>query len=125
MSEFDDMIKRELEKEATGIDELLAADGGLPDMVAASFKGSMRRWVWFAWVIMFALTGLLIWTGYEFFVAATVDQRVLWGVCVLAVISMLGRLKMWNLMEMNRASTMREIKRLELAVAVLARQKGG
>lgn len=125
MSEFDDMIKRELEKEATGIDELLAADGGLPDMVAASFKGSMRRWVWFAWVIMFALTGLLIWTGYEFFVAATVDQRVLWGVCVLAVISMLGRLKMWNLMEMNRASTMREIKRLELAVAALARQKGG
>ncbi len=124
MTRFDDMIKDELEKEAKGIDELLAADGGLPDMVAASFKGSMRRWVWFTWVIMLAVTGLMFWCIYEFFMASELKDTVFWGICMLVTMLMQSMLKLWNLMEMNRASMMREVKRLELAVAALARKIG-
>ena len=118
------MIKDELAKEAKGIDDLLTSEGGLPDMVAASFKGSMRRWVWFTWGVMLVVTGFMFWCIYEFFTADDLEGMVFWGICMLVTMLMQSMLKLWNLMEMNRASMMREVKRLELAVAALARKVG-
>lgn len=121
MTKFDDMIKDELEKEASEIDELLAAEGGLPDMVAASFKGSMRRWVWLIWIITFLVSMLMFWCGYQFFTASAQDQ-MFWGFCTLMSMAAQVALKQWSWMEMNRASMMREVKRLEVAVAALSRK---
>lgn len=120
MSEFDQRIKKELAGETAAIDEMLAKEGGLPDLVSAAFHGSMRRWVVLIGVMTVITGGLMIWCGYEFFRAATVDDRVYWGVWFLAAGMAQMALKQWQWMEMNRASLMREVKRLELAVATLA-----
>lgn len=122
MNNIDDLIKHELEKETSEVDELLAREGGLPDMVAAAFKGSLRRWVWLMGFVTLVFTGLLVWTGYEFYMATTVDDRVFWGVWFIVNLVVQSSLKKWSWMEMNRASTMREIKRLELAIVSLTRQ---
>lgn len=121
MTKFDEMIQEELAKEARSVDELLAAEGGLPDMVAASFKGSMRRWVWLIWGITFLVSMLMFWCGYRFF-TATPDTQAFWGFCTLMAMAGQVALKQWTWIEMSRASVMREIKRLELAVAALARK---
>ncbi|SDE20572.1 DUF6768 family protein [Kordiimonas lacus] len=123
MSKFDDMIKDELAKEAKGIDELLTSEGGLPDMVAAAFKGSMRRWVWLIGGVTLLVTAVMLWCGYNFFTADAANQTF-WGFCTLISVAAQVALKQWSWMEMNRASMMREIKRLELAVAALARKVG-
>tara|TARA_R110002096_G_scaffold33980_10_gene97477 strand:+ start:301 stop:678 length:378 start_codon:yes stop_codon:yes gene_type:complete len=122
MNDIDDLIKQELEKETSEIDDLLAREGGLPDMVAGAFKGSMRRWMWLMSVVTLAFTGLLLWSGYNFYVASAIDDRIFWGVWFIIMLIVQSSLKKWSWMEMNRASTMREIKRLELAIVSLTRQ---
>ncbi|NVJ96721.1 MAG: hypothetical protein HWE25_01140 [Alphaproteobacteria bacterium] len=122
MTNFDEMIKKELAKEASDIDELLASDGGLPDLVAASFKGSMRKWVWMIWGITFAISILMFWCGYKFFIAETFENQVFWGFCTTIIAMAQIALKQWTWIEMSRASMMREIKRLELAVSALSRR---
>jgi len=117
MANLDERIKRELEDETAEIDKMMARDGGLPDMVSAAFKGNLRRWVWVTSIIILPLTGLLLWCGYEFFTAVRTDDRVFWGFCTLLSAMPQIALKQWQWMEMNRASMMREIKRIEIAVA--------
>lgn len=123
MSDIDDKIKRELEGEASAIDELLASEGGLPDMVAVAFKGGMRRWLWLTGFFTLVFTALMAWCFYEFFVAVNIDDRIFWGICFIASMMPQVALKEWQWMEMNRASLMREVKRLELAVAALAQKQ--
>lgn len=120
MSKLDERIQKELAEETSAIDELLADEGGMPDMVAAALKGSMRRWIWLTGLFTLIFTGLMFWSGYEFFTATTSDDRVFWGICMLGAAMPQIALKQWQWMEMNRANLMREIKRLELAVAALA-----
>ena len=123
MSDIDAKILKELENETQAIDALIKEDGGLPDMVSAAFKGSMRRWVWFTAIIVFALTATMFWTGYQFLMAEATDDRVFWGIWFLFSAMPQIAIKQWQWMEMNRANLMREIKRLELAVATLANQQ--
>lgn len=123
MSDLDNRIKAELEKDTSVIDQLLINEGGMPDMVAAAFKGSMRRWVWVTAFITLVVTALMFWCGYEFYHAESTDMRMYWGIWFIASGMAQIALKQWQWMEMNRATLMREIKRLELAVAVLAEKR--
>ena len=123
MDNLDSRIKKELEQETAEIDALLAKEGGMPDMVSAMFKGSMRRWIWVLGFFSLVFFSLTIWSGYHFYLAKTIDDRVFWGVWMIMGAGAVTANKSWSWMEMNRASMMREIKRLELAVAALASSK--
>ena len=120
MDNLDSRIKKELERETSEIDALLAKEGGLPDMVSAAWHGGLRRWIWITSIFLLPISAVMVWCGYEFFTAASSDDRIFWGFStVLSAMMQIG-IKQWQWMEMSRASTMREIKRLELAVAALA-----
>jgi len=68
-------------------------------------------------VIILLLTIVVFWTGYRFFTADGLQNQVFWGLCEIASIIVQGVGKQWIVMEMNRSSLMREIKRVEVAVA--------
>lgn len=122
-NDLTDRIIKELEKETSEIDELLARRDGLPDLVSAALTGSMRRWVWVVGFVTLIVTGLFIWAGVNFYQAETLDDRVFWGVWFILGVLAQVTLKQWQWMEMNRSHMMREIKRLELAVVALTRDK--
>ncbi len=122
MTNLDDRIKAELERETSEIDALLANEGGLPDMVSAAWHGGLRRWIWVTSFFIVPLTVLLVWCAYEFFTAQNSEDQLYWGICTLLSAMPQIALKQWQWMEMNRASMMREIKRLELAVAALTKR---
>jgi len=120
---IDEKIKRELENEASEIDQILLDDQGLFDMVRASFTGGMRRWVILMNVIIMLVSAVMVWTGYRFFTSSITDDYIFWGVCLLISAHAQIAMKQWIFMEMNRSSLMREIKRVEVAVAKLASNK--
>lgn len=120
MNSLDEKIKQELERETAEIDKLLENEGGLPDLVSAMFKGGMRRWLWILGFFSIVWFSLAVWSGINFFNAETTDDRVVWGGWMLLGAMGVTALKSWSWMEMNRASTIREIKRLEIAIAKLA-----
>lgn len=119
---FDEKLKRELENEANDIDQILVNNEGLFDLLLGSFKGGMRRWIILFNVVAIVATILLFWTGYRFYHAMDVQQQIFWGVCFLVSFNVASFIKNWFFMEMNRSSLMREIKRVELAVAKLTPQ---
>ncbi len=124
MTSIDDRIKDALKEDSAAIDELLAKEGGLPDMIAGSFKGGMRRWMTLMYVIIMVVTGFMVWSIYNFFTVGAVDQ-VFWGFCSLGLIAMQIAMKQWTWMEMNRTSTSKEIMRLELVIARLSSKLDG
>ena len=117
---FDERMKRELEQEAKNIDDILMEEQGLTDLLFASFRGGMRRWVIAVNIITVIASIFMFWSGYKFFVATEMQDQVFWGVCVLILVNMQIALKQWIWMEINRSSVMREIKRVELAISRMA-----
>lgn len=115
----DDRIRETLEAMTGEADRLEVDERGLFGMLSRVFTGGLKRWAVFGMALTLAFVGLTVWTGYRFFVAPDVDSRVLWGVLALAAFHAVSMFKLWFFMEMNRHSTTREIKRVEIELARL------
>ena len=119
-SNIDDRITDELQRRDEALGDLDTAEHGVFSALFRVFTGSWKGWAVFAMLITLALTVITFWSGYEFFTAESLDDRVYWGVIVLAASSGVSALKLWFFLEMNlerdRNWTAREFKRLELAL---------
>ncbi len=117
---IDDRIKRELESEAEEINQILNEKQGMLDMASGVFKSGLKRWIYIVGVCTLIVSGFMVWAGYEFIIATTIDEKVFAGVWLVVTLSMQIALKQWTWMEVNRSSLLREIKRLEVAVVKLS-----
>ncbi|MBO9491668.1 hypothetical protein J7384_14970 [Endozoicomonas sp. G2_1] len=114
---IDEKIKQELEQEAKQLNATLVHDDSIFIYVKQAFTGSLGWLVTLISVIAFAVTLLLLWAGYQFFfVEHDSHTRLTWAMILGLSTLVQTALKMWTFMEMNRQSTIREIKRLELSV---------
>ncbi len=118
---IDDRIREELERRDADIHELTLQERSLYGAMYRVFTGGWRRWAAFAMLVTLVFVGIMFWSGYEFFTAGSLDERVFWGVIVLGASSAVSMLKLWFFLEMNmerdRGWTARELKRLELSLA--------
>lgn len=114
---IDERIRNELETQGREVDRIDLEEKGLFAMLFRVFTGGLRRWAAFAMALTLVFVGLTVWCGYEFFVAATIDQRVFWGLLAVAGFHAVSMFKFWFFMEMNRHSLTREVKRLEVELA--------
>jgi len=116
MNSIDERIKRELQAESLDVDEIIGETGNLNEMFSAALKGSTGGYV----KAIIALTTLFfliaVYCIWQFLGAASVENQIFWGVwSVLVGVTMLS-FELWAWMEINRASTMRAISRLELVI---------
>lgn len=111
---IDEQIRQSLKEQARAEDDILVPERGLFGLLANAFTGSMRRWVWFSNLLAVIASVLLFWCAWGFFTSDLTDDRLYWGVCFVVTVQVQSMLKMWIFQEMNRASLMREIKRVEL-----------
>ena len=89
-------------------------------MLGDAYKGRLGTWLVLMSIIAIFLSLLMLWSGYQFFfVAENPAVLIKWGVTLLLASMMQIAIKMWIYNEMNRNSTAREIKRLELVIAKL------
>lgn len=121
---IDQRIKAELEQESAEIDRILAHDTSMTGMLAGGLKGSLGRWFLLANLAALAATVFFVWCGYRFFTGAA-EQQVFWGVLFLLGVQLQIAIKQWLWQEMQRNAVMREVKRVELAVARLADRMPG
>lgn len=117
---LDDKIKQALAADSEQVAQLLDTDTGMYDRIFDVFRGNMRFWNMFAFLLSVIIAGFMIWSGYHFFTTQSADDKLYWGVLLLIFWTGTLGLKIWFWLEMNRHATSREIKRLELVVAQLA-----
>jgi len=121
---IDDKIKNALENEANQIDKIMVHDPGLFKMLNNAFKGALGGWLILIGIVTFIITLVLFWCGYKFFfIDGDIFFKINWGVGLLLSAMMQISLKMWTFMEMNRQSTLREMKRVEIAINKLIEQQ--
>ena len=124
MSNIDDKIKQAMDAEYAQEWEKLGAEPRLDEMVMEAFRGRNR-----GMNILFMVLTIVLFVGMLFLIreyAAAENTKALISYAMLIGFSMMaiGMLKLWIWLEMERNSTSREIKRLELQIAMLARQLG-
>ena len=92
------------------------------ELMMEALKGRNRAMAGGVWVVNFVLVLVGIWALIQALNAADQRPMVLWsllvGYCVITIVAT----KVWYWIEMSRLATAREIKRLELQVALLARR---
>lgn len=119
---IDEEIEQELETQAFQRNNLHYDEQGLLPLLKSGFCGGLKRWMILAYIMALLLALTIVYCAYQFFTADVASQNF-WGIClVLAFQAQVGT-KIWIWLEMQRSSTLRELKRIELAVALLAEKR--
>lgn len=118
MSELDDAIRRVMSDEPGG-------DESLQEMIAASFRGRRRSFTLFAFFKMTGAAAIATIGAVAFFHVES--TRALLASATAVILGTIGMAFWWGMywFHLNRNSEAREIKRLELQIAELARKLGG
>lgn len=94
----------------------------LPEMIGGLFRGRRRLEMGILTAIILLFFGASIFCAYRLVSASELRAMLLWGGAFFLCWSSMIGFKMVSWLEMHRNATVREIKRLELQVAQLARQ---
>jgi hypothetical protein len=117
---LDDHIRRQLHEDTPDVDAILDDEPGLFGMMFRVYRGTLARWALLMTLITLLLFGVAVYAGVAFFSAGTVLVKLHWGLIALLLMMMVGFVKLWFFIEMNRESTLREVKRMEIAIERLA-----
>lgn len=120
--EIDQMIKEALSEDEIALfnsyDEqnLFQKFGGL-------FQGKMKWINTMTLIVQFIMFGLAIYCGYRSFYAIDTIQMIQFGAGAFFLMMAVTALKFFQFMEIHKNEVIREIKRVELQVSLLASRK--
>ncbi len=114
MNELDDRIKEALRREHDALvrDDIPAAN--LYEMLSDAFQGRNRIFTVMAFVMILAFLGLSAYCAVEFFRTDDLKKAIAWAAGYGSALAAVLAMKIWFWLEMQRASVMREVKRVEL-----------
>jgi uncharacterized membrane protein YcjF (UPF0283 family) len=120
MNTFDDDIRGAMQTGADDASLRNAGDEGMIQQVAATFRSRMRLWILITWLATLFWVGVAVWAATAFFRSQDTRDWIMYACIFLFAAVAIAMLKMWYLMEMNRNTHTREIKRVEMQLARLA-----
>jgi len=122
MKDIDRKIREALRAEDQELFEEVGEEQSIFEMTFDLFRGRNR------WLLGLSMTFILVFfvlaviCAVQFFRADALEIKLAWGVGFLYASLAVAMLKIWWWMEMHRNSVIREIKRVELQIARLARR---
>ncbi len=117
--QIDKLIKESLnEEEAKFYDALDEQD--LLEMIGGVFKGKMRWLAILMNIVNLVVFGILIYCIVQFMKVEVVIDLIRWGIAIAACFMTLSMIKLYMWMQINKNALLRELKRLELQIAVLS-----
>jgi len=117
---IDQLIRAALSTEEAEVYDKL----GEQSLIEEAFSVLNGRAKYINWMVVFfsfVFFLITIYAGFQFFAAAETKELLMWAVIFIISASGVSMLKMWYWMEMNKNATIRELKRVELQVAHLAK----
>ena len=110
---IDDLIKQALTEEESEILERLGEERNIFEQLLSNFQGKMK---WISLYIAFMILVffiLFIYCLVQFLNAEDLRLMMMWGAAMCGSFFTVGLLKMWQWMQMDKNTLLREIKRLE------------
>ncbi len=122
MNNLDDQIRKALNP--SDAEMLGGPDDGLrvDQLVISTFRS--RHWIMTVPIVIVSLVvfALSIWCLVRFFDATETQDMIGWAMGVITGCFMIGFMKVWFWMEMQRIAITREVKKVELLAAMLLEQ---
>lgn len=123
MNKLDDAIRQTLSKEEAALLESIGADQPLSHQLLQTLQGKLAWMNAVAWFAGFAVAGALAFCGWQFFHAPDIREMLIWGAGGGLACAGVVLIKTWFWLEMQKNSVVREVKRLELQIALLVKQQ--
>ena len=119
MEDIDKLIKETLtQEEAKFYDEL--EEQNLFQMVTGLFRGKNTWMMVLMNIINLVFFVLFVYCVFQFFGTEVTNELITWGLGAFACLTVVGMLKLFAWMQMDKNALLREIKRLELQVSSLS-----
>ena len=123
MTDFDDRIRGALDADDKAFLDRLDEGRGMFSQMGDVLAGPLGGWAKLIFAFAIPIGIGLVYCGFRFFTAATPDDTMWWGFVTLGLLIMQGFIKEWFYSRMNLISTLREVKRLQVQVAMLADER--
>ncbi len=121
--QIDELIKSALTKEeAIFYNEL--EEQSLLEMVLGVYQGKLKWFAILTAVIMAVVFGLAVYCLIQFLQADDAKEMILWACGMFGAMILSSMLKLFHWMQMDKNAILRELKRVELQVGVLAAKLG-
>ena len=120
----DSRIREALSEDDHAFLNSLEEERGLFMQIGDSWKGPLGGWakLIFGFTVVLGLTLLMV--IYHIGSTRNPTEHTLWAILGLAVLIVMGFAKEWMFARMNMLTILREIKRLQLEVAMLREEQG-
>ena len=122
MSAIDDRILETMKSEDRNILDGCGRELGLFGLIAESFRGPLKAMVITVFLLVLIFAVILVICTVNFFTVDDITLKLNWLAVGLTALIVIGLLRLWYFMELNRLSVIREVKRLELQIALLSKR---
>lgn len=123
MNKLDEQIRQALNQDQQEFQDQ-HEEPSLPQQMIESLKGKSRWMIILMFFMTLAFTILGAYACYRFYTGETQKELIGWAAGFLFFVMATWMFKLWTWMELNKYSVTREIKRLELQIALLANKLG-
>ncbi len=124
VEKIDELIKEALtQEEAKFYDDL--DEQGVFEMIGGLFQGKLKWLILLMNVINLVFLALFIYCVIEFCDTEITNELIKWAVAGTICLMVMGMIKVFVWMQMDKNALMRELKRLELQVSALSGQVSG
>lgn len=117
--EIDELIKKALTKEEAAFYSGLEEQSVL-DMVLGIYQGKMKWFAILTTIIQLIVFGLSIYCLIQFLETDEVAQMIRWGAGMFVGLMTMSMLKLFHWNQMDKNAIMRELKKVEFQVGILA-----
>lgn len=119
--EIDELIKNALTKEeAIFYDQL--EEQSLLDMAMGVYHGKLKWFAVLTAVIMIIVFGLAVYCLVQFLQSEDTKEMILWASGMFGAMMTASMLKLFHWMQMDKNAILRELKRVEFQVGLLAKK---
>lgn len=113
--DIDSGMQAKLQGQTEELDRLMRKDNNLMALMQGSFKTGLGTLMAVGYMLAILLAIVIFYSGYQYF-GVEASEKSFWGMILLISVQAQVAIKLWIWLEMNRASTIKEIKRLQLLI---------
>ncbi|MGV3555915.1 MAG: DUF6768 family protein [Croceibacterium sp.] len=124
MTDIDDAIRAGLDADDRAFLASLDDERGLFRQLGDSLGGPLGGWAKVVFAMTFVLGIMLVASVWQLLTADTTRDQILSATAAMALVMSTGFLKDWLFSRMNMFTVLREVKRLQVQVAMLESKTG-
>ena len=124
MTDIDDAIRAGLDAVDRAFLASLDDERGLFRQLGDSLGGPLGGWAKVVFAMTFVMGIVLLVSVWQLLTADTTRDQILWATAAMALVMSTGFLKDWLFSRMNMFTVLREVKRLQVQVAMLEAKAG-